>query len=67
MPVPIVSITASLAAAGGAGAMLGQRREVGVVVDEHRQIESLGHHVGEHDVLEREVDGEHRGARPLID
>ena len=55
------------ATARRAGAMLGQRREVGVVVDEHRQAEPLGHHVGEHDVLEREVHGDHRGAGPLID
>ena len=47
--------------------MLAQCREVGVVVDEHRQVEPLGHHVGEHDVLEREVHGDDRGARPLID
>ena len=56
-----------VATAGGAGAVLGDCRTVRVVVDEHRKIEPLGHYVGEHDVLEREVDGDHRVARPLID
>ena len=55
------------AAARRPGAVLGERRQVGVVVDEHRQAEPLGHHVGEHDVLERQVDGDHRVPATLID
>ena len=50
-----------------AGAVLGQRGQVGVVVDEHRQAEALGHHVREPDVPEREVDRDHRGAGALVD
>ncbi len=43
-------------ALGGAGAVLGDGGRVAVVVDEHRQPEPLGHHVGEGDVGERQVD-----------
>ena len=42
-------------APGRAGAVLGDRASVGVVVDEHRQAEPLGHHVGERDVGQRQV------------
>ena len=43
IPVPIVSIDGLARAARGAGAVLGERRHVGVVVDEHRQPQPLGH------------------------
>ena len=52
---------------GGAGAMLGERCQIRVVVDEHRDPEPLGHHVSERDVIELEVDRDDRFAGPAID
>ncbi len=47
-------------ALGRPGAMLGDRSDVAIVVDEYRQPEPLGHDVGERDVGEVEVDRLHR-------
>ena len=46
-----------VAARAGARARLGEDRAVGVVVDDHRQLQALGHDVREADVVQREVDG----------
>ena len=50
----------------GARAVLGQRGQVGVVVDEHRQPEPLGHDRAERDVGERQIDGDDAAPGTLI-
>jgi hypothetical protein len=55
------------AATGRPRPVLGQQREVGVVVDVDRQPQALGHHVGEGDVRQRQIDRDHRDPRALID
>ncbi len=67
MPVPIVSTTRLGRAPCRAGAMLGERRRIAVVVDEHGQPEPLGHHVPERDVGQRQVDRDHRDPGALVD
>jgi len=52
--------------ARGAGAVLGERRHVGVVVDEHGQTEPLGHDRAERDVGKWEIDCNHTTAATLI-
>ena len=53
-------------AAGSAGAVLGDRRRVAVVVDEHGQPEPFGHHVAERDVGQRRVDPDDRDPVALV-
>ena len=62
IPVPSVSITACAGAARRPEAVLGEHRRVGVVVDDDRQAEALGHQVAERHVLDRQVVGEDRDA-----
>src|SRR6185312_7024360 len=50
----------------GAGTMLGERRHVGVVVDEYGQSEPLGHDVPEGNVGQWEIDCNHATAATLI-
>ncbi len=47
--------------------MFGNRGKISVVVDEHRQIEALGHHVGERDVGQRHIDRDDRDAGAPVD
>ena len=53
MPVPMRQHHDLAGTPRRAGAVLGDRRDVGVVVDEHGQAEALGHDVRERDVVER--------------
>ena len=46
--------------------MLGQRGQVGVVVDEYRHLEPLGHQVAEGHVVQRQIHGNDAGTATLI-
>src|SRR5205823_1196881 len=53
--------------AGGAGPVLGDGRQIAVVIDEYGQIQALGHNVRERNVGQGEVDGDDRDPAALID
>ena len=67
MPVPSPISSMSLDAHPGAGTVLGERRDVSVVVDEHGQPEPFAHQRAEADIVERQVHGDHRGAAAPVD
>ena len=67
MPVPIVIITASRQPRAAPARCSARSGKVGVVIDVDRQPEALGHHVGEGDVGQRQVDGDHGDSGALID
>ena len=55
------------ASRAGAEAVLGERRDVGVVVDEDRQPEALADQVADRDVDDRQVDGADRDPALAVD
>ena len=67
MPVPTVTTTTSSAPTAAPSSVLGDRRQVRVVVDEHGDPEPFGHDRSERKIGELKVDGDDRFPGPRVD
>ncbi len=67
MPVPSPISSMSIDAHCGAGAVLGERGDVAVVVDEDGQRQALLHQRAEADIGQRQIHGHNRGAAATVD